>query len=297
MFVPGDSCAARRRTYRVADHHVDRGAVPAGRPGSTVHPDHQPRSLQRTRDVVQAVLEHRPDDPALGRLVEVRDDLPGAVDLVQHAHGDHPPRGLRVGPPERGVRRRAEVDHEPAARRLLHRPVEPPAPERAHGADAGQGDVAREPVGRDVVAGPHQAEQPRATAIQLVARRRAAPRGRRGRAPRRARRCRPGPRGRRVRWRAGRCARPRRSASSRPPGRRPSPGRPGCPSYTGRPARRAPRPAARAARGSRAGPAASPCHVRGRSFLRTEEAGSARAHPMLRTVADDGEVIACRDES
>ena len=108
---------------------------------------------------VGAVLEQRADDAALGRLVEVAHDRPPAVGLVEHAHGRDAAGQVAAG------RQKAAYVLE---RRSTSRPVptavgdglaEDLAPRAGDGADAGQGGVAGEPVGRDPVAGAHDAEE------------------------------------------------------------------------------------------------------------------------------------------
>ena len=87
------------RRHRLADDHVELGAVPSG--GARPRRSSRGRAAGRRTGPgvpgVAAVLEQGPHDPALGGLVEVRDDLARAVDLVQHADRHHAPAGPGVG--------------------------------------------------------------------------------------------------------------------------------------------------------------------------------------------------------
>ena len=65
----------------------------------------------------------------------------------------------RVRPPEGGVRPGAEVDEQAGADRLGDGLAEDLAPRAGDRTGAGQAGVAGEPVGRDPVAGPHDAEE------------------------------------------------------------------------------------------------------------------------------------------
>ncbi len=126
------------------------------------------------------------------------------------------------------------------------------APHAGHRAEAGQGGVAGEAVGRDPVARAQQSEE---AADDRDPRRgpalRRRPRGRRGPAPRRARRCRRRPHGRWAPCRDRRSGPPGRAASvARRAPRRPGPGR----RHTGR---RAPPAPGRGPGSARASPASS----------------------------------------
>ena len=135
---------------------------PAG-PSSTVQPS-VAQAGRRTGPAVpgrRAVLQQRAHDPALGRLVEVRDDLAGAVHLVQHAQVTTLRARSGAGRQKDAYvdERRSTTRPRPAA--VAHALVQPPAPVRRHRAGPGQRHVAREPVGRDPVRRAQQAEQAR----------------------------------------------------------------------------------------------------------------------------------------
>ena len=133
-----------------------------GGPTSTFQPS-EPRwsARRRRRARRRTVLEQRAHQPALGRLVEVADHLPASVDLVQHAHRGDPAGEVRRRPPERGVRRRAQVDQQAAAERVADHRVEVRAPVRRDPAEPGEGDVTGQSVGGDRVTRAHQAEHRR----------------------------------------------------------------------------------------------------------------------------------------
>ena len=222
-----------------------------------------------------AVLEQHAGEASLGGLVEVADHLTPPVDLVQHAHGRHPGRQVGGGAPERGVRRRPEVDEQPAAQR----PHGPPGrARRARRRPPGRGRAAR----RRRRAGTTGSGRPAGPARTATRRRRAAtwPAGvrragaTRGRARRTGRRCRCGRRGR---WR--RCGAGGRGRRGRPacrPGPAPAPRRRGGPGRRGRRAR--PRgPGTGPGTTGRRGRAA--CRASGPPCPRSAAAGSARRSP------------------
>jgi hypothetical protein len=115
----------------------------------------------RGRSWREAALQESADQPALGRLVEVRDHRAPPVALLQDPHRHGPAGQVPVRPPERCVRRRADVDHQPGADGPADGVLEPASPVRRHRADPGQGDTAGQPVRRDPVGGTQQPEQRR----------------------------------------------------------------------------------------------------------------------------------------
>ena len=81
---PSDGCRVHRSLTTTSTWVPCR---PAG-PSSAFQPRPPRWSANRGRAARRrAVLQQRADDPALRRLVEVRDHLPLAADLVQHPHG------------------------------------------------------------------------------------------------------------------------------------------------------------------------------------------------------------------
>ena len=162
----------------LADHHVELGARAGRRPASTF----QPSVAEVVGEARRACAGRAPSSSSartsrpLVALLKWLTTCAPAVDLVQHPHGDHPAGEVGRRPPERGVRRGAQVDHQPAAGAPRGRPGRGASRQCAgDGAEPGQGDVAGEPVGRDPVAGRGPARTAtRSPPAGPVARRRAA---------------------------------------------------------------------------------------------------------------------------
>ena len=116
----------RRQVRPILQHRRVRPRTPPRRGGFRSDPvaglDAPAEPLERGdqgahRARVGAVLQQAADQPPLGGLVEVTDHGAATPGLVQHPQGDHPARQVRLGPPERGVRRGPEVDEQARARR------------------------------------------------------------------------------------------------------------------------------------------------------------------------------------
>ena len=90
--MPGTAPRAPGQPSELADHDVEPVPVELDRPAEVAQGVGEPGRGPR----VGAGLEERPDDAALGRLVEVADDLPPALVLVEDAHG----RGPHAGGPD-----------------------------------------------------------------------------------------------------------------------------------------------------------------------------------------------------
>ena len=152
-----------RGTVRQTSATTTSSWVPRG-PGvsSTCQPRSRSTRGQRGGGArVAAVLEQRPDETALGRLVEVADDGASPVRLVQDPHGRHPTCQLGRRTPERGVRPRPQVDQEAVPEGVAHGVTEDIAPHPCDRAEAREGGVTGEPVRRDPVGRPHQPEHRR----------------------------------------------------------------------------------------------------------------------------------------
>ena len=168
---------------------------PRRRPASTV----QPRSASRRANAA-GVRASRPSSSSartsrpLVALLKWLTTCRRAVHLVEHPHGDHPAAEVGGGPPERGVRRGAEVDDETAARPPATTGSRWRAPVGGHASEPGERDATGQPVRRDPLA---RADQRRTATTRSPAG--SAPAVRRGverasaRGRRRARRCRSAP--------------------------------------------------------------------------------------------------------
>ena len=163
----GVTVGARRRSASARARSTTTSSCWPCRPGAPSS-TFQPRSRDARRRARPGwagsapSLEQGAHQAALGGLVEVADHLALAADLVQHPHRGDRGREVGAGPPERGVRRGAQVDHQPGAGRLA-RPTGSSTSRQCAGddAEAGEVDAAGEPVRRDPVARPDQPEQRR----------------------------------------------------------------------------------------------------------------------------------------
>ena len=110
---------ATAAVHRLADDHVEPGAVPAGRarldlPAEAAEVVGEPgRACPVRAPSSSSARTIRP----LVALLKWVTTLRVPSDLVQHPHGHHPAGQVGRRSPERGVRRRAQVDDQPAARR------------------------------------------------------------------------------------------------------------------------------------------------------------------------------------